>query len=200
MGKRGGASGKSAGGGAKKFQEVTDDSIFDKSVKEWRGAITTKEDNAVYEYTGDLYDPLNGALRGIKGYGDPSSFDTEIQELDSALSKFNLTRNISVYRGVSSAAFGGGDIPEVGTILQDKGYMSTTVKKSVAATFDKGYILKINVPKGKGRGAYVRSISQYSNEHEFLMKRSSKLKVTGTAPGDKEGFMGGQTVIYADLV
>lgn len=88
----------------------------------------------------------------------------------------------------------------MGTILQDKGFMSTTVKKSVAADFDKGYILKINVPKGKGRGAYVRSVSNYSYEYEFLMKRSSKLKVTRIGSGESEGFTGGQTVIYANLV
>ena len=195
MAKRGGSSGKSGGS---KFQEVTDDKIFDTSVEKWRNDITREEDNSVFEYTGDAYIGINEGLRTGEGFSE-DYYEFMVNDIDSAIGKFNLKQNIVVYRGVSKAAFGGAG-PEVGAILQDKGFMSTTVKKSVAASFDKGYILKINVPKGKGRGAYVRSISQFSNEHEFLMKRSSKLKITRVGSGESEGFHGGQTVIYADLV
>lgn len=195
MGNSGASSGKAGSSGARSFQEVDDDSIFDPSVEKWRDNITSAELDATIEYTGSAYTSINNALRKDTGY-----YKDTINEIDKSISKFNLKQDIIVYRGVSSAAFDGGVIPEVGTILQDKGFMSTTVRKSVASDFDKGYILKINVPKGKGRGAYVKSISNYPNEHEFLMKRSSKLKVTGIASGEKEGFMGGQTVIYADLV
>lgn len=194
MGNKGAASSKAGGGGARSFKEVDDDKIFDPSVAEWRNNITSSELDATIEYTGSAYTSINNALR--KGTGH---YKDTIDEIDKSISKFNLKQNITVYRGVSSAAFGGA-LPEVGTILQDKGFMSTTVKKSVAADFDKGYILKINVPKGKGRGAYVRSVSNYSYEYEFLMKRSSKLKVTRIGSGESEGFTGGQTVIYANLV
>lgn len=195
MGSRGGASGKSGGGGAKKFQEVTDDSIFDKSVKDWKYDMTGAERDTLTDYTEMFYSRVNYDLR----WDNTEDFEKQISELDSAISKFNLTSDIVTYRGASKSAFGGG-VPEIGAIISDKAYLSTSIDKSVAQNFDKGYIFKINVPKGKGRGAYVDSISYHKGEREFLMKRSSKLKITGTASGESEGFYGGQTVIYADLV
>lgn len=194
MGSRGGSSGKS--GGSRNFQEVTDDSIFDKSVKDWKYDMTGKERDTLTDYTETFFSRVNYDLR----WDNTEDFEKQISELDSAISKFNLTSDIVTYRGVSKSAFGGG-VPEIGSIISDKAYLSTSIDKSVVEkNFNKGYILKINVPKGKGRGAYVDSISYHKGEREFLMKRGSKLKITGTASGDKEGFHGGQTVVYADLI
>lgn len=200
FGGKGAASGKSGAGGSINYKEV-DDSIFDNSVNRWENDITYDEENTVFDYTGALYSPLNESLRD----GDTRGFENEIKNLDSAIKKFNLEDNIVVYRGIGSGGsknlFGSYNItPEminsnfVGTVIQDKAYMSTSIKSSVAYDFSSP-IIKINVPKGKGRGAYVNSVSQYKNkEYEFLMKRGSNLKITGA---DKSM---GVTTIYADLV
>lgn len=203
MGSRGGKSGKSGSGGGANYKEISDDSILDNSVNRWENDISYDEEDTVFEYTGSLYSPLNESLRD----GDTRGFESEIKNLDSAIQKFNLEDNIVVYRGIDSggskAIFGSHNItPEeinsnfVGTVIQDKAYMSTSIKSSVAQDFSIGSpIIKINVPKGKGRGAYVNSISKYKNqEYEFLMKRGSKLKITGA-----DNSMG-VTTIYADLV
>ena len=39
-------------------------------------------------------------------------------------------------------------------------------------------VFKINVPKGKGNGAYINSLSQYQDaEYEFLLKRNTKCRI-----------------------
>ena len=91
MGNRGAASGKSGGGS--RFQEVTNDSIFDPSVNEWKHNMTWDEKDTVIDYTGSLYYPLNNALRS-----DAGGYSREIKDLDSALGKFNLSENIVTYR------------------------------------------------------------------------------------------------------
>ena len=203
MAKRGGASGKSSGGGARAnrkevttdYKEVTNDKIFDKAASDWRGEMTGDEHDIVVSYTDTFYSRVNYDLR----WDNYEDFGEEISLLDSAISKFNLTNDIVVFRGVSKSAFGGSP-PQVGSVISDKAFLSTTVSKTTAQSFGNGYVLKINVPKGKGKGAYVDSISYHKGEREFLMPRNTKLKITGTANGSKEGFGSDKTVVYAEYV
>lgn len=195
MGNKGQSSGKGAGGAARNYKEVNDDSIFDKSVNDWRDNMTQKELKTTRMYTGSAYYKWNDSLRNNNGEG----YEKYTKELDSAISKFDLKNDIIVYRGTGSYAFPGGT-PEIGSIISDKAFLSTSVSKDVARDFDSGIILKIQVPSGRGRGAYVKSVSQHKGENEFLMARNTNLKITGKAPGSKEGFSDKQTVVYATYV
>lgn len=195
MGDRGASSGKGAGGAG--YKEVTDDSIFDSSVNKWKSGMNYDEKDTVSAYTGDLYYSLNAALRA----GDTAGYEDEIKNLDSALSKFTLKDNIVTYRGTSNKIFMGATSIEeinasmIGAVITDKAYMSSSVSKSIADNFEKGFILKINVPKGKGRGAYVRSLSNYKSEKEFLIARGSKFRI------DKADYsMGGNPTVHVTML
>lgn len=201
MGDRGGASGKSGAGGAKNYQEVHDDSIFDDSVDNWKDDITSDERYETERYTGYSYYDWNDSLRNDNGKG----WESDTMELDNALNKFDLKQNIVTYRGLGSSAvnsmFGGKLSTDelnsnwVGAVISDKAFLSTSISSSVAYDFSSsGYVLKINVPKGKGRGAYVDSISKHQGEREFLMPRNTKLKITGAYYDSNNGY----TVITAN--
>ena len=184
------------------------DAAFDSSYQNWRKQINSSEKNEIEEYTGSGYVSINGVLRETSN--PPSqvkdSYLARADNISSALSKFELNDNIVVFRGVNLDAFGlsGGDDmfstatekgmkALVGTTFVDKGFMSTSAVKS-AAFNSKDARISINVPKGKGRGAWVKPLSTYSYENEFLLQKGSGLKIT------KVEKVGGHWEIQADLV
>lgn len=203
MGDKGQSSGKGVAGGGARYKEVTDDSIFNKSVDKWQSDISNSELSAAELYTGSSYANWNDSLRTKDGKG----WEVNTDNLDNALSKFELKENIVTYRGLGRGALEnmfGSAAPDIktindmkGSIISDKAFFSTSIDRSVAGSFTgPGYILKINVPKGKGRGAYVDPISKYSGEREFLMPRNTNLKITGVYQDSNDGY----TYITADYV
>lgn len=67
--------------------------------------------------------------------------------------------------------------------------MSTTptLDSGIFGGIKKGYggfntsnpiMLKLKIPKGKGRGVYIENLSAINGEKEFLLKRGSKFKIT----------------------
>ena len=141
-------------------------------------------------YTGDRYIEINGRLRD----GNMNGVENEVQQLDSAISKFELKNDIEVHRGISSTAlsqwFGTDDVDEInskfkGGTIQDKGFVSTSTSPDKA--FFEKVKLRITVKKGKGKGAYIAPISNYKRESEFLLKRNSTFKIKGASKTDNYG-------------
>lgn len=211
-----GSSGRAAGGGGGASTVVYNtfntsdeaDTAFEPSYQQWRKQINSSEKNEIQGYTGSGYVSINGVLRETSN--PPSqvkdSYLAMADNISSAVSKFELNDNITVFRGVNLDAFGlsGGDDmfstatekgmkALVGTTFVDKGFMSTSAVKS-AAFNSKDARMTINVPKGKGRGAWVKPLSFYSHEDEFLLQKGSGLKIT------KVEKVGGHWEIQADLV
>lgn len=184
------------------------DTAFKSSYDDWRKQINSSEKNEIQGYTGSGYVAINSVLRG-KVNPTPEAklaYLAEAKQVSSALSKFELNDNIVVFRGVQLDAFGlvgGSKIFStetekgmkalVGTTFVDKGFMSTSAVKSSAFN-SKDARITINVPKGKGRGAWVKPLSIYSYENEFLLQKGSGLKIT------KVEKVGGHWEIQADLV
>ena len=211
-----GSSGRAAGGGGGASTVVYNtfnteneaDTAFNSSYQNWRKQITASEKTEIEGYTGSGYVPINGVLRE-KINPTPEAklaYLAEAKQVSSAISKFELNDNIVVFRGVNLDAFGlvgGSKIFStetekgmkalVGTTFVDKGFMSTSAVKS-AAFNSKDARISINVPKGKGRGAWVKPLSIYSHENEFLLQKGSGLKIT------KVEKVGGHWEIQADLV
>ena len=213
-----GSSGRAAGGGGGGSKSVVvykemnaqyeADSLFADSYDNWGHQIDGSEKDEIQNYTGSAYVSINEILREISN--PPSqvkdSYLAKADSISSAISKFELTENIVTYRGVNLDAFGlsGGDDmfstatekgmkALVGTTFVDKGFMSTSAVKSSAFN-SKDARISINVPKGKGRGAWVKPLSIYTHENEFLLQKGSGLKIT------KVEKVGGHWEIQADLV
>lgn len=168
---------------------------FNKNTKEWVGALTDEEMNAIKDYTNKTDQAINNSLRqGTKEY------EKEIALIDAAIDKATLDKNIIVYRGVGTDAFNI-DISniEIGTILPpEKGYMSTSLDKYIAGSFladeENSVLLKISVPKGEGVGAYIQEISNKPDEQEFLLKRKAQLIITDIT--NEKGYK----VLHATLI
>lgn len=150
----------------------------------WENLITSSESETIRYYTGDGYADINTFFRKLDGYEylDADWIKECGADLDSAIKKFKLSKNIKVYRGVGLEALGVSNVDEltIGSVCVDKGYMSTSVSKDFVlnSDFAKDAVLEIMVPKGKGTGAYINSRSRFMDEeYEFLLKRGTKLKV-----------------------
>ena len=140
-----------------------------------RGGLSDAEQQAVISYQGGLNYPLNAQLRsgtGILGRGEVADLT---RNLDLATGRHAVPSR--VYRGVGP---GTAAKLKVGGTLTDKGYSSTSVKRSVAAKFASktpgGALIEIRVPKGQ-RGIKIADRS-YSRDAEFLLPRGTSLRVT----------------------
>lgn len=152
-----------------------------KSVEhQWLKNLSVDEAQAISDYCSDGYYDVNAYFRRVAGseYIDANAMKAFAQDLDSAIDKFNLTENITVYRGIDNDALKDLDLGNlVGSIYEDKGYMSTSpIHADIVERRDA--LLEIQVLSGQGKGAYVNSLSGFKDdEYEFLLKRGTKCEV-----------------------
>lgn len=124
--------------------------------------------------------PINKALRREKPLVGKVKRVTEV--LDRAMHP--LDEAIIVHRGAQ--------IPEmfdlynsgalVGAVVNDKGFMSTSINRGIANIYSgargrKGIIIKLTIPKGK-RVAYTDPTGRFSIQREIIIDRGSSIRVT----------------------
>ena len=165
--------------------------LFGKEEQKLNSRITKKQIGAIEfytDYTGyDVNDYLRGATVFDKQPKELSLIKESIEELDTIINDFNLKEDIITYRAIDYDKVFGNIPPKylVGQKYIDEGYMSTTPLLSAAKEFSKEYKLgdyyfEIKLKKGKGKSAYINQHSMHKNvEYELLMKRKSKMKITG---------------------
>lgn len=149
---------------------------------DWQRLLSGDQYGAVRYYTSNAYRAINDALRFTGLANATTRMQNTIANITDALDKFRLKKSITVFRGGSSAIFGGDKtvdeinaMARAGAKLTDRGFMSTSA--SEGANFDGDYRFVITVPAGTGRGAYVAPMSHYHGENEFLLQRNSTFKI-----------------------
>lgn len=156
--------------------------------------LTDKQVSAIMSYSGSMYSQINLQLRGL---GSKNSYASDlVKRLDSVMKSAKTTKDMIVYRGITSSLF---SKLEVGAVLKDAGFGSTTTKQSVAKGFadsstytsnKKGenanpVIMKVQVPKGS-RALSMMKYSQYKDEEEILIDRNSRYKVISISGSDRK--------------
>ncbi len=155
----------------------------------WLDNLSTDEREAISWYAADGYGDINDYWRKRNGWEYISSNVVKASEkIDSAISKFELKENIKVYRGVGQIFEDSiiekgkwSDIHEiVGKTYHDSGYGSTTVLSGNSVAKSKPVLFEIDIPAGKGRGAYINKLAGQNEdiEYEFLIARNSDFKIT----------------------
>ena len=196
-------SSKAGGGGGIVIDPADADKVFG---DEWDNSLTRSEGIAIYDYADSGYEAVNSALWDADGdiNSIPDSLTTdegenvkrEISLIDSALAKGNLTQNITVFRGDQGDIFQGADASQInqmkGRTFQNMGYSSASISQTSAV--QQKYMYRITVPKGTGRGAFIRNQSPHFTEHEYLIKRSAKYKIKGATQ------QGNQIIVDLDMI
>lgn len=157
--------------------------------KQWVKTLSDLQKEAIYGYTYNDHQMINHTLR-IDGDDEYTLLDKrllgdktkkQIASLDKIISSYDLKGNIIVHRSVDAELFVDyfDDTQKlVGKEYTDKGFMSTSLLKS-GMMKNKDCFLEIKIPAGKGRGAYINSLSVFKDgEYEFLIARNSKFKIT----------------------
>lgn len=155
----------------------------------WLKNLSPDESRAVSDYCADGYYDINAYFRKKSDWENIDALKVKktSKDLDSAIEKFNLTENITVFRGIDSDALSNIDLEHLsGQIYEDKGYMSTSPVHSDIVD-NRAALFEIQIPSGTGIGAYVNSLSGFKDEeYEFLLKRGTKCEVVSVdLSGDK---------------
>ena len=150
------------------------------NIQEWTKSLTVAEKSSILDYSqGEFFD-INDILRKNNKITKETAgkYYDKINQIESALDKFELKENILVYRKVNFDAVGHYDLTQlVGKDVIDKGFMSTSLLEE-GFTASEDVIMEIVVPKGS-KGAYINDLSNFQNkEYEFLLQRNTKLKIT----------------------
>lgn len=147
--------------------------------------------NAVMMYQGNQGKKINEALRDPQISED--AWQRYINDIDNAIETSPaLKQPITVYRGVTYNVGRDNkfwDKMEVGDVIEDKGYVSTTLRPSLAADFayyyqsveSQGFVFKMNLPAGT-KGIFPASVlgltgGMTRTEAEFLLPRGSKFEI-----------------------
>jgi len=170
-----------------------------KSYDSWHKGMTERENDGLITYQTSNYLQINGHLRGGKKISEENQ--EAIKNIDKALSKATVPRDVTVYRGIEVETLSdllGSDQPGwVGQTIEDKAYISTTVNKK--RTFP-GVSMEIRVPKGS-KGGYLGNLpgGVHNNEQELLLGRGQKLLIKKVESG---GLFGNQGIkkIIAEIV
>ena len=144
-------------------------------------ALSEKETSAVETYTGSSYHAMNALLRGksTESYG----VEKHIQNLQTALQKSTVgPPPILLYRGIGGKT--GDRLIEmansgkiIGTTIEDQGFVSTSISKSLAAGW--GQILIHTRAPETAKGLFVKKISSHKGEDEVVLPPNAKFLVTG---------------------
>lgn len=143
-------------------------------------AFDTTMSGAVRDYTGAEYAAVNRSLRGLPlpyGY-EQADVDPVVDGLDAAMAGSRLTRDIVVWRGMTSTAMFGdradGDL--TGLEWLEQAYASTSASETKARMFATGQtpvLMRILTPAGTG----AVEASGMDLEAELLLERGLRFRV-----------------------
>jgi hypothetical protein len=148
--------------------------------------LSTDEKMALKSYAGSKHEPINRLLRGMPQLHEHDKIYAEnyapvdIKDLKSALSRHTTEHHAHVWRGISNKGATSLDLHnmEPGTILHDKGFVSTSLAPVVARDFSGNHVFHIKLPKGS-KALYRNHYNFASGEHEVILPPDSKFRYLG---------------------
>ena len=160
--------------------EQESEAFFEQPSERWKYDLSNREEVAINEYTMYNNKQINEYLRdGVVKDFDKEDLQEQIDSIDSAISKYELPENVTLYRAGNSDDLN----------REFASFVSTSTSQTLAESYlspSKGAdtLFVIQTTKGKGKGAYVASVSEVPEEQEFLLNRG--LKPTVVNRGTRE--------------
>jgi hypothetical protein len=182
------SSGVSGGGKFKDYSKNPDQFYKDNEANqsEMLYANTTyQQRQALNGYQNAGYESVNGSLRGTEQVAPENqpALQTNIDSLDATINAAPpLAQDTLLFRGLRNAETAAA--LQVGTIVTDKGFTSTTASTEYARGWaspnNGGYVMAIQAPAGtKGVIPHWATMNEdFKNEYEFLLPRNTSLQIT----------------------
>ena len=175
---------------------------------QWVKNLPDENKTVIADYSEDAYSDINKYWRKVGDWENinEQKIKYQTEKIDESIATFVLKDNIEVYRGMDLGTIAdmfpdvGELVDLIGKIYEDKSFASTSPALDVAKRFSEqngqdGIILKLDIPQGTGRGAYLDAISAFGEsivgedaaEYEFLLKRDARFEIydideSGTIP------------------
>lgn len=144
--------------------------------------LTGVQFKAIKNYTGSGYYDINTQLRNGGTHSITDRLDKVFRPVPEDMHVVRGTRGNSILQGRDPKEM-------VGTVFEDKGYMST----SVGSGFSGDLRFMIDIPRGTP-ARYVDTMSTHQGEKELLLPRGTKFMVEGVKQE------GGYTTIYMKVI
>jgi hypothetical protein len=161
--------------------------VFEKMLKvysaEYKEKFTNEEVEAIRKYQGASYIYMNDFLRG-RDSDISDDLRKHLESLRKAIKKVKIKENILVARGTTTSAIGGDwDGIQINDIIEDEGFMSTSLREETAIDFlnrkrKRGILMYIKIPKGTS-GIMVDVVVNEYWESELLLEPGTKIRITG---------------------
>lgn len=156
------------------------DKFFGDELSRWTYSISNEQLQSIYQYTISTNKLINGVLRAngkfLRNGADKDRIMRQIDLLSSALADFDLQHNILVYRAEERNRKTERELVD-NNVFTLKGFTSTSIERRIVDINTDCIQYQIEVPAGKGRGAYISGFSAFEKEYEFLIQRDTKVKV-----------------------
>lgn len=165
--------------------------FFDRSIlhKKWEENITDEQIKSVNDYTDkDIASFINTELRKEKS--EERNLDAEninrINLIDEAINSYELETDITVYRAIPLRYFKSERRPYWdAAYFSSSCYKKADILKNILESVGKACLFIVEVPAGKGRGAYINRFSREKDkEYEFLIKRLARFEVINISDKD----------------
>jgi len=131
--------------------------------------------SSLRDYQGSTYHDINGALWRGNFSAVEDYIEDHVKNLDSLFRAQSVKEDLMVFRGTKFDA----DLIKPGAIIEERGFVSTTLHPSITDSFADGAQLAVRVPKGTPAVHMDRNMGQFNHEYEIVLNRGSKYHVTG---------------------
>lgn len=159
----------------KPLGKVLSPQAFAKELNHDQTLLDDRAKSAVHQYTGSSYVSLNRSLRDTKGATVPrlgKDLDHAFEQIAST-TKPGILHRYTQLRDVESA-----QNPQVGQVIHDDGFVSTSVIEGRTSGFGSDHII-IEVPKGsKVIDINAAASSGIPGEAELLINRGARMVIT----------------------
>ena len=160
----------------RRFETEQEAENWEKQVTpDWLSRLTEAEKDAITKYSGTRYRAINEHLRGIRP--DPTQ-EPIIESISSAIRKFELKEDITVYRGWDIDIFNLPVDKLKGLTYRDPAFYSSSLLKEKAENFSKKFLAEVRVPAGTV-GALIRHLSEFPHEYEVLIDKGTVFRIIG---------------------
>ena len=155
--------------------------------RKWSDGLSDFQMDAIFFYTRNSK-PINDFLRTEKtSKTNKTAIKNIAISIAEAIETFELENSIQVYRGIDRDKLPFQDFSKInGEIYVEKGFASSSPVSDISIVNVHDTILEIHIPKGMGRGAYIRNQSFHPDEYEFLIQKGASFRILSAQEvGDK---------------
>lgn len=163
--------------------------------RRWESQVNLEQLSSVRDYTGGTHKNLNKYLRGgrtdVPGWETKSQLEDYATNISKAFkhSEARVREEMVVHRGTRIRDNHPWWNADVGDVITDEGFMSTSIKPDVAKSFRGNAKIVAWVPEN-ARGLWLETVSNFAGEEEVLWDIGQTWRVlrkeVSTGPGGEQ--------------